>query len=213
MLRVRFDLPSAFAELASSRAAGTPGTPEQYSDLLLACVETNRALAVYRLYEEALQDSVRFDTLSQAAKKALRGRIPPDAEQIGRVAHEGHSLAATPVLERTILHDQPPRIWVAPQKKVALFDGSSAEGLARAWEAIKRREAPVHIRNVGCQWPALRSWNLNLLGSTLGRGMVNVHAHAHMLPPRLSAPFAVPAPALRPHLPFPPSSSPPDHPP
>jgi len=168
--RTRLDLPTAFAKLASSRAAGSPGTPAQYSDLLLACIETNRALVVYRLYEEALQDGVRFDDLSRATKAALRGKLPPDAETVAQAA-QGQG---TPLPQRLILHDEAPPLWISPQKQAQSFDGRSAEDLARAWEAIERRDAPVHIRNVGHRWPALSEWNLDLLASTLGRGMVRV---------------------------------------
>ncbi len=165
------DVPASFARLAAARAAGLPGSKREYSRLLASLAESGSGSVLYRCYEEALQDGVRFADLSSAARRALDGRVPPDAEAVARTAAGGEpSESAAPPL----LSDPPPQLWVTPSSRVVEVDASSAGALARAWELIGRAEGPVLLRGVGRHWPALEEWDLATLADALPRAMVRV---------------------------------------
>jgi hypothetical protein len=72
-----------FSDLAASRAAGLPVSAASYEEIMLACVETGRGMAVYRLMEEAAADGVRYGEFSQTARELLEGLLPPEAEALG----------------------------------------------------------------------------------------------------------------------------------
>ena len=175
------DVPAAFASLASTRAAGRVAAPATYERLMMACVESGRGLAAYRLYEEAAADGLRWRQLSRRARSVLQPRLPPEAEAVG---HRRSPLASPRRLlragrrQRELCCDELPELWVSPSASVATFDCRPGSGrdaaLAAAWEAVAAREAPVLMRGVGEAWPALEAWDLRLLKRAMRRAMVRV---------------------------------------
>ncbi|KAL1522949.1 hypothetical protein AB1Y20_017913 [Prymnesium parvum] len=170
-------LAGALSELSSSRAAGVRAPASLYSELMLGCVDAGVPLAAYRVYEEAVSDGIRFGSLSPAAQRALRSRLPPEAE-----ACPGRERRAAPSQPARFWCDPLPSLWVeekAPPRSVVEFDCSPlaaarASAIAEAWELIGRRSCPVLLRGVGEHWPAVRHCNLELLRTTMKRGMVRV---------------------------------------
>ena len=165
------DVPAAFGDLAATRAAGRVATSASYERLMMACVESGRGLAAYRLYEEAAADGLRWRQLSREARSVLQPRLPPEAEAVGhrrsRLAVPRRLLRAGRRQPGELCRDALPELWVSPSASVATFDCRPGSGrdaaLAAAWEAVASREAPVLMRGVGEAWPALEAWDLRLL--------------------------------------------------
>jgi len=153
---------------------------------MMACVESGRGLAAYRLYEEAAADGLRWRQLSREARSVLQPRLPPEAEAVGhrrsRLAVPRRLLRAGRRQPGELCRDALPELWVSPSASVATFDCRPGSGrdaaLAAAWEAVASREAPVLMRGVGEAWPALEAWDLRLLRRTMRRAMVRVSPSA-----------------------------------
>ena len=141
---------------------------------MLDSVDSGRAVACYRLMEEAAADGMRLGELSDLAQAQLAGLLPPEAEEWAAGGRARRRLQRASKL----VTDELPSLWVTPAERVRTFDcqpGAQREdALAAAWAAVGEREAPVLLRGVGAQWPALQDWSLPRLQRSMKRAMVRV---------------------------------------
>ena len=170
------DLPSAIASLSHSRALGASLDPGVYESLVLDCLEAGMPTYVYRIIEEGAADGLRLGDFSDQTRDLLKGKVPPEAEEYH--ADASSSPTTTPPLTK-LLADPLPPLWVQPANSAVAFDCRSncpdlEDNLAAAWAAIEEADAPVLLKGVGSHWPALSSWTLPALRSTMRRGMVRV---------------------------------------
>ena len=172
-----FDIAAALSDLTASRAAGVRVGAAQYSQILLGCADVGAPVAVYRTFEEALTDGVRFGDLSHKAQQVLR--VPPEAESFATHTHHDRS-----TFTGSPFSDPLPNLWVKPEESVLEFDcsttasGGREAALASAWAVVAQRDAPVLFRGVGSHWPALHEWTLPRLRDSMARGMVRVSPSA-----------------------------------
>ena len=147
---------------------------------MLSCLEASVPSYAYRVLEEGVADGLRLGDLSDEARAQLDGMIPPEAEEVASPAAataEAPAPAAPP--SPALLTDPMPPLWVKPTQQAVEFDcrrggPSATDNLAAAWAAIADADRPVLLKGVGSHWPALSSWTLDALRSSLSRGMVRV---------------------------------------
>ena len=172
------DVGEAFSAIARSRASGRRVAPSAYEQLMADCCAAGRAVAIYRLMEEAAADGTRLCDFSSSTRANIQSLLPPEAEECAK--NDGASAAVgiqRKLRPDRLMADPLPQLWVKPTAAIATFDCSGDDrdaALAKAWAVVAEASTPVLMRGVGSKWKAIHRWSLPHLQRSMSRAMVRV---------------------------------------